>query len=549
MGSEGCEFWAVVMDNPVTATFRTTTGDSGFGFLVGSAAGVPATVNVYRQSSGVETLLKTMQTGAGGFVAINVPWQSIDMAGTFTGASGILPVSYRLVSDVPVVAYQFNTLTLSSNTSGFACTSDSDCFLYPDTVCAAPEGQTATYCIEPAYTQDSSLLIPVHALGLSYVVTAVESADIVADAGVPPSSATTAQSGELTVLATQDGTTVTVRSSAATVAGTGISALIKGQTSTFTLNRYQALQLTGAHAGTYAQCVVNPFDTAVPPTTVMCREDNDLSGTVVTSDKPVAVFGGSPCTLMPVSAAACDHVEEQLTPLATWGSSYVLPRTAPVRLTSGALASSANAAPDFWKVTAACPASTCPNGTALTFSSPPSAGDVLPGGGCTGTALAANGCHLAGGTSVTFSAKQSLLLSADHPVQVAQFLAGQGATLGTDVPAQGDPTMMLVPAVEQWASAVEVVVPGFQDNYLAVAVDSSVTSSITLDGVSTSTSSLATVAGNYRAGNLTVGPGLHRLQAFGSAPALGVLTYGFSSYVSYGAPAPTRYQVTNAIVP
>ena len=49
----------------------------------------------------------------------------------------------------------------------------------------------------------------------------------------------------------------------------------------------------------------------------------DLTGTEVTSDKPVAVFGGHRCANVPITAAACDHLVEQLPPTDAWGESFV----------------------------------------------------------------------------------------------------------------------------------------------------------------------------------------------------------------------------------
>ncbi|CAN0342647.1 unnamed protein product, partial [Laminaria digitata] len=51
----------------------------------------------------------------------------------------------------------------------------------------------------------------------------------------------------------------------------------------------------------------------------------DLSGALVESDKPVAVFVGHPCTFVPQEDWACDHLEEQLLPATTLGKNYLLP--------------------------------------------------------------------------------------------------------------------------------------------------------------------------------------------------------------------------------
>jgi hypothetical protein len=72
---------------------------------------------------------------------------------------------------------------------------------------------------------------------------------------------------------------------------------------------------------------LDAFDViAISPTLV----DEDVTGTVVTADKPVAVFGGHSCAMVPNGAYwACDHLEEQLIPLSAWGTNSVLARYAP----------------------------------------------------------------------------------------------------------------------------------------------------------------------------------------------------------------------------
>jgi len=58
--------------------------------------------------------------------------------------------------------------------------------------------------------------------------------------------------------------------------------------------------------------------------------DDDMTGTVVQATAPVVVFGGHSCANIPTGQYGyCDHVEEQVLPLAAWGTSAVLARHAP----------------------------------------------------------------------------------------------------------------------------------------------------------------------------------------------------------------------------
>ena len=51
--------------------------------------------------------------------------------------------------------------------------------------------------------------------------------------------------------------------------------------------------------------------------------DSDLSGTVVTSSKPVAVFSGDDCTLVPANTFPCNHLVEQIPPVSVWGKEFI----------------------------------------------------------------------------------------------------------------------------------------------------------------------------------------------------------------------------------
>ena len=49
----------------------------------------------------------------------------------------------------------------------------------------------------------------------------------------------------------------------------------------------------------------------------------DLTGSIITSTKPVAVFGGNRATFIPNQFFAADHLVEQLPPTNTWGREFV----------------------------------------------------------------------------------------------------------------------------------------------------------------------------------------------------------------------------------
>ena len=51
--------------------------------------------------------------------------------------------------------------------------------------------------------------------------------------------------------------------------------------------------------------------------------DSDLTGSLITASQPVAVFGAASCALVPTNAFACNHLIEQLPPISSWGSDFI----------------------------------------------------------------------------------------------------------------------------------------------------------------------------------------------------------------------------------
>jgi len=133
----------------------------------------------------------------------------------------------------------------------------------------------------------ASLLLPSSAWSTNYV--AVEAYDTEAppiDFGMGPS---------MNIVAMEDATTVTIRPKSALLAGGGLVAGPAQQPYTFTLAK-----------GQYAQ-----FSETAP-----------LSGSPVTSDKPIGVFGGN--QIMSIIRCCGDHGEQMMAPASALGSEYVM---------------------------------------------------------------------------------------------------------------------------------------------------------------------------------------------------------------------------------
>ena len=154
--------------------------------------------------------------------------------------------AFRAESDVPIVAYQHSPISAEAH-------------------------------------NDSSMLIPDHALGQYYIVAAW-------------STTLAGMTSAFNVVGITDGTTVTWQPPNATSAGTGVPAVAAGGMGTATLNANDLLQ------------VIAPID---------------ASGTIVETDQPAWVMGTVPCVNIPAAIVFCDHIEELLLPLEYWGMDYV----------------------------------------------------------------------------------------------------------------------------------------------------------------------------------------------------------------------------------
>lgn len=167
--------------------------------------------------------------------------------------------AYRLLSDRPIAAYQF--APIQSSKSG-----------------------------AQAGTTEASLLIPQTVMGNSYRV------------------ATYGQGfarGAVAIVATLDGTTIDVVPTTAVTAAPGYATgIAAGQKATFTANRGDVVELIAATAG-------------------QSTNDGDLTGTAVTANHPVEVFGVHGCAWV-INTQSCDHLEDTMFPDVTLGTEYVV---------------------------------------------------------------------------------------------------------------------------------------------------------------------------------------------------------------------------------
>lgn len=135
----------------------------------------------------------------------------------------------------------------------------------------------------------ATLLPPTNVWDTNYVVTN----------GFRPSTIVPNSEGAIAIIAQETPTRLTIRPNADVVGGGGVPAVSAGQLLTYTLNRGEYLQIV---------------------------QRQEISGSPLESDKPVAVYGGMTYLNVPVNRRRADHAEQMLPPIRALGSEYVAVR-------------------------------------------------------------------------------------------------------------------------------------------------------------------------------------------------------------------------------
>ncbi|OZG72243.1 hypothetical protein BTA51_15990 [Hahella sp. CCB-MM4] len=301
-------------------------------------------------------------------------------------------------------------------------------------------------------TTDAFLGLPTDILGTEYINQGYANVNIV-------------NATQFGIVASQDTTTVTITPTATTGPRTA------GVPYNIVLNQGQTYQLRNGNAA-----------------------PADLSGTIITSDKPIAVFGSHQCANIPQGFIACDHIVEQLPPTSTWGQAFV---TYP-------LATRTNG--DTIRVLAS------NDVTSVSINGAPVA--VLNRGDIYETVLAI-----------------PARITADKAVLVTQYSNSSSYDNVTS-----DPFEVVVPPFEQFLSGYTITTPasGFSLNFVNVVVPNAAVGAVTLDGVPIPAGSYTAIgASGFSGASVAVALGSHNLT--GPLP-FGLTSYGFDSFDSYGYP-------------
>ena len=301
-------------------------------------------------------------------------------------------------------------------------------------------------------TTDAYLGLPTDILGTEYIVQGYENTNVV-------------NASQFGIVAAQDNTTVTITPSASTTDGH-----VAGVAFNVAMNQGQTYQLRNNVNG------------------------DDLSGSIVTADKPVAVYGGHQCANIPRGFTFCDHIVEQMTPTSTWGQSFV---TLPLATRIGG---------DTFRVLAS------DNVTAVSINGAPFA--MLNRGEFFETIL----------TSAS-------TINSDKPILVTQYsnsTSFDGVT--------SDPFEVIIPPFEQFLAGYVVSTPAtiFQINFVNIVAPDAAVGAITLDGTAIPAGDFSTIGtSGFSGAQVAVAVGSHALA--GPLP-FGITAYGFAQADSYGYP-------------
>ncbi|MBM4178050.1 MAG: hypothetical protein FJ211_01790 [Ignavibacteria bacterium] len=235
----------------------------------------------------------------------------------------------------------------------------------------------------------------------------------------------------------------------------------------------------------------------------------DMTGTLVKSNKKIAVFSGHACAYIPPKVEACNHLIEQLPPLASWGKHYYV----------GMLKDRSRYT---YRVVAA-------NDSTKVFE------DARL------VATLRSGEHYE-----NLNCMKSVQVTADKPILVAQF--AQGFKNGDSV---GDPMMILVSPTQQFMKKYRFATPinGDWNHYINLVSQKATASKIRLNGRLIDTNLFVPLGeSRYAMAQVKVPFGSHVIE--GSAP-FGLYSYGFgfdkSAYDAYGNMAGQSFYEANAI--
>ncbi len=317
------------------------------------------------------------------------------------------------------------------------------------------------------------------------------------------------------VVAQEDNTTIQIRPTSAIIGGTNVMGAAAGANASYTLSKGQVIQLT---------------------------QDAELSGSPITSDKPVGVWGGASCMNIPIDVAACDAAHQQIPPVKAMGNRYAAVRY------RNRFAGQEESVP--WRIVGGV------DGTTLTFT-PPQAGAPTT---------------LSLGQVAEFTAPGPFTVtsqSPDHPFYMSAHMTGCQMVNPSEDDCRGDPEFVnIVPPDQYLASYTFFTDPTYPETDLVLTREklNGAYADVVLDCVGTVTgwqpidasdtfeyTRVDLVTGNFQ----SVGACNNGLHVASSSQRFGLVVWGWGSAasgffstqaVSYAYPAGASIKPINNVV-
>jgi hypothetical protein len=407
---EGCDYWAVDLDNAVEAT-QGAAAPQQYAVVVSNASALDADVHVEIWCTAADAANPALQCPVGQPFIVEGPFhlapgdlKVIDLdprevdgstrpelndgPGTFHSSN-----AYHVVSNAPIIAYQFNPL---ENVGVFS--------------------------------NDASLLLPREALSDSYMIASWP--QTVTQTGDSNTNLGENLRAFLTIVGVEDDTTVDLGLTTRVLGGGGVPAGNAGETLTVHLDRFDVVNLE-----------TDDFNADFTGTSVHAREL-----------KKIAVFTGSEASDSPrfdtLAGRSCcaDHLEEQVFPEDSFGTHFVAVHT-PSRTkmidAAGWDVGVILAEPEIFRILAS------RDDTVVTTNLPPPQDRFA----------------LGRGDDVFINSPRDFLVRSTGPIALLQVPVGQLAVgIPTVVPGGertpgGDPSLIYLPPIEQWRDRYLFLVP------------------------------------------------------------------------------------------